>query len=73
MTLDELNKLDFKTVADWPLSAKLGLLVIGFVGIVGASWWFFWKPALQELETGQRKEQELRASFTTKKGQAVNL
>jgi len=73
MTLDELNKLDFKTVADWPLGAKLGLLVIGFVGIVGASWWFFWKPALEELETGQRKEQELRAAFTTKKGQAVNL
>ncbi len=73
MTLDELNKLDFKTVADWPLGAKLGLLVIGFVGIVGASWWFFWKPALHDLETGQRKEQELRASFTTKKGQAVNL
>jgi type IV pilus assembly protein PilO len=73
MTLDDINKLDFKTVADWPLGAKLGLLAIGFVAIVGAGWWFLWKPSLQELEKGQRKEQELRASFTTKKGQAVNL
>lgn len=73
MTLDELNKLDFKTVADWPLGAKLGLLVIGFIFIVGAAWWFFWKPGLEEIEVGQRKEQELRATFTTKKGQAINL
>jgi type IV pilus assembly protein PilO len=73
MTLDELNKLDFRTVADWPLGAKLGLLITGFIVIVGASWWSFWMPGLEELEVAQRKEQELRASFTTKKGQAVNL
>lgn len=73
MTLDELNKLDLKTVADWPLGAKLGLLAMLFVGIIAAGWWFFWKPGLEALETGQRKEQELRATFTTKKGQAVNL
>jgi type IV pilus assembly protein PilO len=73
MTLDELNKLDFKTIADWPLGAKIGLLVIGFLAIVAAGWWFLWKPGLEEIEKGQRKEQELRATFTTKKGQAVNL
>jgi type IV pilus assembly protein PilO len=73
MTLDEINKLDFKTIADWPLGGKIGLLAIGFLTIVAAGWWFLWKPGLEEIEKGQRKEQELRATFTTKKGQAVNL
>ena len=27
MTLDELNKLDLKTLADWPLPSKLAALV----------------------------------------------
>jgi len=72
MNLD-LNNLDLKTIADWPLGAKLVTMALLFLLIVGAGWWFDWKAALDTLETGQRKEQELRATFVTKKGQAVNL
>lgn len=73
MTLDELNKLDLKTVADWPVAAKLGLLVLALAGLVAAGWWFLWSPALTTLSEGQAKEQELKATYTTKKGQAINL
>lgn len=73
MTLDELNKLDLKTVADWPAGAKLGLLALLLGGLVFAGWWFLWSPALATLEVGQSKEQELKSTFTLKKGQAINL
>jgi type IV pilus assembly protein PilO len=72
MNLD-LNNLDLKTIADWPLGAKLVTLGLLFLLITGAGWWFDWKSSLDTLEAGQRKEQELRATFVTKKGQAINL
>lgn len=72
MNLD-LNNLDLKTIADWPLGAKLVTLGLLFLLISGAGWWFDWKSGLDALEAGQRKEQELRATFVTKKGQAINL
>ncbi|MGA7178267.1 MAG: type 4a pilus biogenesis protein PilO [Thiobacillaceae bacterium] len=72
MNLD-LNNLDLKTIPDWPFGAKLVTLALLFILIVGAGWWFDWKSGLDALEVGQRKEQELRATFVAKKGQAVNL
>ncbi|MGO9443425.1 MAG: type 4a pilus biogenesis protein PilO [Thiobacillaceae bacterium] len=69
----ELNKLDLKTIADWPLGAKVGTLALLFFLIVAAGWWFDWKSGLDTLEVGQRKEQDLKATFVTKKGQAINL
>lgn len=72
MNLD-LNNLDLKTLADWPLGAKLVTLALLFLLIVGAGWWFDWKSGLETLEAGQLKEQDLKAIFVTKKGQAVNL
>lgn len=69
----DLNNLDLRTIADWPLGAKFATLALLFVLITGAGWWFDWKTGLDALEVGQQKEQELRAAFVTKKGQAINL
>ncbi len=73
MTLDDLNKLDLKTLADWPLPTKLGALAVLFVLIVGLGWWFDWRGGMETLGTAKLKETELRAAFTTKKTQAINL
>lgn len=73
MNLEELNKLDFKTVADWPLGAKLGLLGVLFVLVVAAGWWFLWSPALTSLNESKAREDELKSTYVTKKGQAINL
>ena len=43
MNLSDLNNLDLKTVADWPMPAKFGLLGVLFVVIVLAGWWFDWR------------------------------
>lgn len=73
MNLNEINKLDLKTLADWPLPSKLGALGVLIVMIVAAGWWFDWRGGLAELEVAKQKEGELRSSFTTKKIQAINL
>ncbi len=73
MNLNDLNNLDLKTVADWPMPAKFGLLGVLFVVIVLAGWWFDWRGNLATLSGEQAKEQQLRQTFLTKKAQAVNL
>lgn len=73
MTLDELNKLDLKTLADWPLPTKLVALGLLCVGIVAAGWWFDWRGGMETLDAAKQKETELRGVFTTKKNQAINL
>lgn len=73
MTLDELNKLDLKTIADWPLASKLVVLSMLFVAIVLAGWWFDWRGGMETLDETQQKETELRSVFTVKKNQAINL
>jgi len=73
MTLDDINKLDLKTLADWPLPSKLVALGLLCVAIVAAGWWFDWRGGLETLDAAKQKETELRSTCTTKKVQAINL
>ena len=73
MNLNELNNLDLKTLADWPLPSKLVALALLCVAIVAAGWWFDWRGGMETLEASKQKETELRGVFTTKKNQAINL
>ena len=73
MTLDDINKLDLKTLADWPLPTKLAALGLLCVALVAAGWWFDWRGGMEALDASMQKETELRGVFTTKKNQAINL
>lgn len=73
MTLDDLNKLDLRTLADWPLPSKLAALGLLCVAIVLAGWWFDWRSGMETLDAAKQKETELRSVFVTKKNQAINL
>lgn len=73
MTLDDLNKLDLKTLADWPLPTKLVALALLSVALVVAGWWFDWRGGMETLDAAKQKETELRSVFATKKNQAINL
>lgn len=73
MTLDDINKLDLKTLADWPLPSKLAALGLLCVALVVAGWWFDWRGGMETLDAAKQKEVELRSVFTTKKNQAINL
>ncbi len=73
MTLDDLNSLDLKTLADWPLPSKLVALTLLTIAIVAAGWWFDWRGGMETIEAAKQKETELRGVFATKKNQAINL
>ncbi|HMK14210.1 MAG TPA: type 4a pilus biogenesis protein PilO [Burkholderiales bacterium] len=73
MTLNDLKALDPNNIGNWPPLPKLGLLLIGLILIVFAGYWFDWQGQLEELETSQNKEEQLRQAFLDKKKQAVNL
>jgi type IV pilus assembly protein PilO len=72
MSLD-INNLDLKTLADWPLPSKLVALGLLCVALVAAGWWFDWRGGMETLDAAKQKETELRGVFTTKKNQAINL
>ena len=61
MTLDELNSLDLKTLADWPLHTKIAALTLLFIAIVAGGWWFDWRGGMETLDAAQKKEEELRS------------
>src|SRR4030065_356769 len=73
MTRDDLNKLDLKTLADWPLPTKLVARALLSVALVVAGWWFDWRGGMETLDAAKQKETELRSVFATKKNQAINL
>lgn len=73
MTLDELQRLNFKDVGNWPVLPKLGLLVILLLVIVALGYSLDWSAQADELEAARQKEQQLRQTFLDKKAQAINL
>lgn len=73
MTLDDLNSLNIKDIANWPILPKALAMLVVFVGILFAGYWFEWSAQLAELEVAQQNEVKLRETFLNKKKQAINL
>lgn len=73
MTLDDLKRLDPKKIGSWPILAKLLVLLVVLVLMVGASWYFDWDDQINRINAEAQKEEGLRKTFTTKKAEAINL
>ena len=73
MKLADFNNIDFKNAGSLPVPVKVVLLLVLLTILVGAGYWFFWKPALEQLEVSRNKEMQLRKVFLDKKKQAINL
>lgn len=70
---DDLKRLDFKDVANWPAAFQLVVLflITGLVIVLG--YFAVWSSQFEELEAGHLKEEELKTQFIDKKQRAVNL
>jgi type IV pilus assembly protein PilO len=73
MTLDDLRRLDPKSIGSWPALPKLGILVLALVGSVAAGYFFDWQGQLEAIDASVKKEQTLRTTFLDKKKQAIDL
>lgn len=72
MKLQDLNKLDFNDVGDWPTPIKL-LLVLLVAILVGVGWYYMdTQDQYAALDRVRREEQDLRMSFEEKQQKAVN-
>jgi type IV pilus assembly protein PilO len=73
MKLEDFNNIDPKNMGSLPLPVKAVILGFIFLFLIGAGYWFMWKPSMEELEGVRNKETELRSVFMAKKKEAINL
>ena len=73
MTGDELKRLNPREMGIWPLPAKMGVLTLLFLILMGLAIYFGWLPQYEEFEAKQKQEVALRQEYSTKKSQAINL
>ena len=73
MTLDDLRRLDWKSIGSWPALPKLGMLVLALIAIIAGSYFLDWQGQLESIEGARRKESTLRDTFLDKKKTAIDL
>ncbi|HZY20091.1 MAG TPA: type 4a pilus biogenesis protein PilO [Ramlibacter sp.] len=71
--VSQFQGLDPNDPATWPLLPRL-LACLGLMVLIVAGLWFAWlETSDQELEAERKKEQALKADYSQKLAQAVNL
>ncbi len=73
MDLSQLNELDLRNVASWPLPARMIVISMIFAGVLGLGYWLDIKDQGMRLEKAEQKENELRQAFEVKAKKAANL
>lgn len=73
MNLEDLNNLDLSNMGDWPLVAKAIFLVVLMAAVIGAGYWFHLRHQIEDLESLQAKEPDLKREFRSKQERAANL
>lgn len=73
MTLDDLRRLDPKSIGSWPVLPKFGVLLLTLIALIFASYFFDWKNQLEDITKAEQKEDTLRQTFMDKKKQAIDL
>jgi type IV pilus assembly protein PilO len=72
--LDDLKSLDPNDPGRWPMPVRAGCVVLCFVVLAAASFWYFvWSEQKPKLDAAALEEQQLRTTFKTKHSKAVNL
>jgi len=70
---DDLRNLDRNNVGGWPKSIKVFFAVLIIALILFLGWWFKISEQQDELKRVQAKEVTLKADFSKKQAQVVNL
>ncbi len=73
MELSDLNELNLNNIGEWPVVAKV-VLVLVLCAAVGYGWYhFITRDQITRLDRSVAKEVDLRASFEKKQEKAANL
>jgi type IV pilus assembly protein PilO len=73
MNLSQLNDLDVSNIANWPLPARVFVIALIFVAVLGLGYWFDIKEQRVRLAKAEQTEVELKQSLEIKARKAANL
>lgn len=71
--IDEINSLDTSNPGGWPGSVKVAALVVLAILILAGGYWFVIKDMRTSLDTLQKKEIELKNTYSFKHQKAAQL
>ncbi len=69
----DINDLDFSNIANWPMAARVFIIVLIAVAVMGLGYWFDIKDQRLRLAQAEKQESELKRDFENKAGKAANL
>jgi type IV pilus assembly protein PilO len=72
-TLDDLRRLKFRDVGNWPLAPKLAIFAAIVIVILIAGAFLDWKDQYDALDAARQEELKLREQYAAKKAKAVNF
>mgnify|MGYP001096133499 CR=1 FL=1 len=73
MDLSDLNELELSNIGEWPVPAKV-LVIVFMCAILAFGWYYFiTSHQLERLKTVEAKEMKLKSSFAAKQKKAANL
>ncbi len=73
MNLDDLRRLNFRDVGNWPLLPKTLALGVVFIAILAAGGLLDWKDQYETLDRAKSEEATLKEQYATKKNKAINF
>lgn len=75
MNLSEinLNELDFSNIANWPPAARVIVIALIALAVLGLGYWFDIKDQQLRLDKAEKQETELKSTFEAKARKAANL
>jgi len=73
MNLDDLRRLNFRDVGNWPLLPKILILIGIFAAIVIGGALLDWREQWDSLEAAQGEETKLKEQYGQKKAKAINF
>jgi len=73
MNLDDLRRLNFRDVGNWPLLPKVLALGAVFIAILAIGGLLDWKEQYETLDRAKAEEASLKDQYATKKAKAINF
>jgi len=73
MNLDDLRRLNFRDVGNWPLLPKILILIALFGVIIIGGFLLDWREQWDTLEIAQLEETRLKDQYGQKKAKAINF
>ena len=71
MNLDDLRRLNFRDIGNWPWPVKAGAFILIFLAIQVAAYFLLWQGQTEQIEKGRQDVEKQKEAFLEKKKLAV--